>query len=159
MVETRPRANGFQQTRGRQPARCGCSPRLEPESLWLHRTATCFRGQYYEYSPFQVLCPTRNFFFQNFPNCELLSGAGTGRPARTAGFQVSRAGAFRRVPVSFKYLQWLQAGRARSVPPYGRHRVFVEGGSPMPQVPSGRQGVASSCRICLRSTIRSSASS
>ena len=99
------------------------------------------------------------FFFQNFLNCELLSGAGTGRPARTAGFQVSRAGAFRRVPVSFKYLQWLQAGRARSVPPYGRHSVFFEGGIPMPQVPSGRQGVASSCRIRLRSTIRSSASS
>ena len=113
----------------------------------------------YQYSPFQVLCPTRNFFSQNFPNCELLSGAGTGRPARTAGFQVSRAGAFRRVPVSNKYLQWLQAGRARSVPLYGRHRVFVEGGIPMPQVPSGRQGVVSSCRIRLRSTIRSSASS
>jgi hypothetical protein len=54
---------------------------------------------------------------------------------------------------------WLQAGRARSVPPYGRHSAFVEGGIPMPQVPCGRQGVASSCRIRLASTIRSSASS
>jgi hypothetical protein len=98
-------------------------------------------------------------FFQNFPKCELLSGVGTGRSARTASFQVSRARAFRRVPVSFKYLQWLQAGRARSVPLYGRHRVFVEGGIPMPQVPSGRQGVASPCQIRLTSTIRSSASS
>ena len=111
------------------------------------------------YSPFQVLCPTRNFFPQTFPNCELLSGAGIIRSARTAGFQVSLARAFRRVPVSFKYLPWLQAGQARSEPPYGRHSVFVEGGIPMPQVPSGRQGVASSCRIRLTSTIRSSASS
>ena len=111
------------------------------------------------YSPFQVLCPTRNFFSKPFQTCELLSGAGIIRSARTAGFQVSLARAFRRVPVSFKYLQWLQAGQARSVPPYGRHSVFVEGGIPMPQVPSGRQGVASPCRIRLTSTIRSSASS
>ena len=98
--------------------------------------------------------------FLQLPNCELLlSGAGIIRSARTAGFQVSLARAFRRVPVSFKYLPWLQAGQARSEPPYGRHSVFVEGGIPMPQVPSGRQGVASSCRIRLTSTIRSSASS
>ena len=55
------------------------------------------------------------FFYKTFQTANYLV-AGIIRSARTAGFQVSLARAFRRVPVSFKYLPWLQAGQARSEP-------------------------------------------
>ena len=90
--------------------------------------------------------------------CKSISGAGTGRSARTASLPVSLARAFRRVPVRSTHFVRRQAG-----PLAHRLRMaaaaFSLKGAFSAQVPSGRQGVASSCRIRLASTIRSSASS
>ena len=90
--------------------------------------------------------------------CKSISGAGTGRSARTSSLAVSRARAFRRVPVTSTRFVRRQAGPLAHRPRMAA-TAFSLRGAFSAQVPSGRQGVASSCRIRLTGTIRSSASS
>ena len=49
-------------------------------------------------------------------------------PGPPAGLQVLRARAFRRVPLNFKYLPWLQGGSAGPSSPYGRRPTSGAGG-------------------------------
>ena len=83
-----------------------------------------------------------------------ISGAGTGRSARTASLAVLLARAFRRVPVPSTHFVRRQAG-----PLAHRLRLaataFSLRDALSARVPSGRQVVASSCQIRLASTMTS----